>query len=219
MVEHDTHTGELASHGVGAVVLAAGLSTRMGQPKQLMMWGDQPMVRCVVDVLAASGVAASAIVVVVGHRRDEVTEAVSGSAAKTVFNSGYADGSMLRSLQVGLTALLSPEYNGGALPEAALAALGDQPQIKVEVVQAMIAAWRAGAGKVVAPSYGGRRGNPVLFARELWPEILSAPPVGSPRDLLGKFVGRTALVEVDDDSVVRDIDTPEEYRQELARRV
>jgi molybdenum cofactor cytidylyltransferase len=205
--------------GVGAVVLAAGLSTRMGQPKQLMVWDGQPMVRRVVDVLAASSVETSAIVVVVGHMRDEVVEALSGAPTKIAFNPGYADGSMLRSLQAGLAALQLPEEDAGISLGAALVALGDQPQITVEVVEAVIAAWRAGAGKVVAPSHHGRRGNPVLFDREMWPEILSAPPVGSPRDLLGKFEGQVGLVETADDSILRDIDTPEDYRQELARRV
>lgn len=200
---------------VGAIVLAAGTSSRMGQAKQLMPWGDKPMVRHVVDVLVEGGADVRGIVVVVGYREEEVGAALNGSAAVTAFNQHYADDSMLRSLQVGLRTIQSLD----AIPQAVLAALGDQPQITTDVVQAVITRWREGGEAIVAPRFGGQRGHPILFDRSSWVEVLAAPPVGSPRDILGAFAGRTAYIDMADDSVLRDIDTLEDYRRELERRV
>ncbi|MEK7326536.1 MAG: NTP transferase domain-containing protein, partial [Chloroflexota bacterium] len=106
---------------IGAVVLAAGLSTRMGQPKHILPWGTTVMVRQVVEVLAEGGV--DEIVVVTGHARAEVEAAVAG-VARSVFNPDFANESLLISLHVGLRALETSAC------EAALAALGDQPQIE-----------------------------------------------------------------------------------------
>jgi molybdenum cofactor cytidylyltransferase len=200
---------------IGAVVLAAGMSTRMGQPKQLLPWGDTLMVRHVVDALIAGGVTSDALVVVTGHEREAVEAAVKDSGVRIAFNPDYADGSMLRSQQVGFWALES-------LPQsvaAAFTALGDQPQITADITQRVIEAWRQSGSMVAAPSFSKRRGHPILFARETWETILAAPPVGSPREILAQFADQTTYVEVEDDAVLRDIDTPEDYRRELGRRV
>jgi molybdenum cofactor cytidylyltransferase len=200
---------------VGAVVLAAGTSSRMGEPKQLMHWGTKPMVRHVVDVLAQGGAQGRGIMVVVGAQRAAVETALVGTQAVPVFNPQFADGSMLRSLQVGLRAAQSVEPR----LEAALVALGDQPQLRPEVVRAVIARWCAGQALIVAPSFSGRRGHPILFDRAAWARVLEAPPAGSPREVLGEFSDRSEFVDAQDDSVLRDIDTPEDYRRELERRV
>jgi len=198
-----------------AVVLAAGTSSRMGQPKQLLQWGDKPMVRHVVETLIAGGVEPGGVVVVVGHRRAEVEAALTGLPVLFAFNPDYADGNMLRSLQVGLRALESAPIHSGA----ALVALSDQPQITVSITRRVIEQWRSTAALVAAPSFGKRRGHPILFARPIWPDILNAPPVGSPRDILDKLADQVIYIEAPDDAVLRDIDTPEDYRRELERRV
>lgn len=197
------------------MVLAAGLSSRMGQAKQLMLWGEKVMVRHVADTLIAGGADPEAIVVVVGHQRDEVVAALTGSAAISVFNPGYADGSMLRSLQVGLTALATLSSK----PGAALVALGDQPQVQAAVVQRVLAHWRAAGGGLVAPSFQRKRGHPILFARSTWAAVLAAEPVGSPREWLASRANEITYLEVGDDAVLRDIDTLDDYQRELARRV
>jgi molybdenum cofactor cytidylyltransferase len=198
-----------------AVVLAAGTSSRMGQPKQLMQWGEKPMVRHIVETLIAGGVEPGGVVVVVGHRRDEVEAALAGLPVVFAFNPDYADGSMLRSLQVGVRLLESAP----AHYDAVLIALSDQPQITASITRKVIEHWRATEAWVVAPSFGRRRGHPILFARHTWPDILNAPPIGSPRDILDKLADKVVYVEAPDDAVLRDIDTPEDYRRELERRV
>jgi molybdenum cofactor cytidylyltransferase len=200
---------------IGAVILAAGMSTRMGQPKQLLPWGNTLMVCHVVDALIAGGVTPEALIVVTGHEREAVEAAVKDSGVRTAFNPHYTDGSMLRSQQVGFRVLES-------LPQpvvAAFTALGDQPHISAEITRRVIDAWRQSKSMVAAPSFGKRRGHPILFARETWGAILAAPPIGSPREILAQFAAQTTYVEMEDDAVLRDIDTPEDYRRELARRV
>ncbi|MEK7783824.1 MAG: nucleotidyltransferase family protein [Chloroflexota bacterium] len=192
---------------IGAVVLAAGLSTRMGQPKHILPWGTTVMVRQVVEVLAEGGV--DEIVVVTGHARAEVEAAVAG-VARSVFNPDFANESLLISLHVGLRALETSAC------EAALAALGDQPQIEAGVVQAVIKQWRLNRAEIVAPTFEGRRGHPVLFARSLWPQLLSASPELSPHELLQVYADRIEFLPVATDSILRDVDTPDDYRREIA---
>lgn len=189
---------------IGAIVLAAGLSTRMGQPKQIMRWGGTVIVRRVVDVLAEGGV--DEIVAVTGGARLEVEAALLDSAARCVFNPDFANGDMMRSLQVGLAAL-SPSA------EAALVALGDQPQIEAGVVRMVAKQWRAARADIVAPSFNLRRGHPVLFGRSIW-AALAAAAATSPRDFLQTHAERIVYVDVHTDSILRDVDTPEDYERE-----
>jgi molybdenum cofactor cytidylyltransferase len=206
---------ELRLDKIGAVVLAAGLSSRMGRAKQLLPWGERLMVRHVVDTLVAGGADVGAVAVVVGHQADEVTAALQGSAAISVINPLYHDGSMLRSLQVGLAALTALAVPLGA----ALVALGDQPQVDIAIVRRVIAHWRSIGGNLVAPSFNHKRGHPILFARPVWQSVLAAQPVGSPREWLADRADQIAYLEIGDDAVLRDIDTPADYERELARRV
>jgi molybdenum cofactor cytidylyltransferase len=181
----------------------------MGQPKQIMAWGSKPIVRQVVDVLADSGVAP--IIVVTGYIREKMEAAVAGAGpVSTIFNPHFADGSLMRSLQVGLRALESSNC------EAVLVALGDQPQIEPDVVRAVMERWQVGDKDIVAPSFKGQRGHPILFARSLWPALVAASTALLPRDLLKTFSGKIAYLEVDTDSVLRDVDTPEDYAREIA---
>ena len=189
---------------IGAIVLAAGLSARMGQPKQIMRWGSTVIVRRVVDVLAEGGV--DEIVAVTGGARLEVEAALQGSAARAVFNPDFANGDMMRSLQVGLAAL-SPAA------EAALVALGDQPQIEAGVVRTVAQQWRRSRADIVAPSFNRRRGHPVLFGRSIWAALAAAAET-SPRDFLQTHAERIVYVDVDTDSILRDVDTPEDYERE-----
>lgn len=171
------------------------------------------MVRHVVDTLVAGGVLPQDIRVVVGHERAAVALALDGAGIVCVFNEHYTDGSMLRSLQTGLASLADSDLAG------ALAVLGDQPQIQVEVVRRVIATWKLSPTAVLAPSYGQKRGHPILFSRDTWPAVLGAEPVGSPREVLGLFSGQIAFLELPDDATLRDIDTPDDYARELKRRV
>jgi molybdenum cofactor cytidylyltransferase len=204
-----------ATYGrAAAVVLAAGSSTRMGTAKQLLPWGDQTVVGAVVRALQASGV--SRVVVVTGREREAVEAAVlaarqpGGPPVTCVFNPDFAQSEMARSLQVGLATLPADCL-------AAFVALADQPELTPELVERLLQRWRETQAPVVAPFYQGQRGHPILFDRGLWPEIMALPADANPRRLL-QIPGRLEAVPVAEDSILLDLDTPDDYSRALARR-
>ncbi len=117
---------------LGAVVLAAGQSTRMGRPKMLMMWGGKKVIEQVTDVLLVAGI--TEIVVVAGDLKGEIGKVLEKRNINVVFNPKFANGEMTDSLKTGLNAL-SKEVH------AAIVVLGDQPFIRQETVKEVINAF------------------------------------------------------------------------------
>ncbi|GIL11865.1 MAG: MoeA-like protein [Chloroflexota bacterium] len=191
---------------VGAVVLAAGMSRRMGQSKVLLPWeGHKTIIEQILEQLLLAKV--QRITVVTGHKSAEVRPLALRMGAEVVYNPDYASGEMLSSLKVGLRAL-PPHVS------AALVVLGDQPRIQARVIAQVLTAYAEGAGDIIAPSYQMRRGHPILIDRRYWQDILNLPPDGAPRDAIDKYKDRIGYVNVNTDSVLRDIDTPQDYRDE-----
>lgn len=190
---------------IGAVVLAAGQSRRMGAPKMTLPWGNTSVIGRVVEVLALAGV--EDLVVVTGGTHLQVEGALQGTLARCIFNPRFMEDEMVLSLQAGLTSLHAGD-------DAALVALGDQPQIETGVVQAVIAAYHLNHAPLVAPSFQMRRGHPWLIARPLWPAILALHPGETLRDFLNAHVDRIEYLAVDTPSILRDLDTPEDYRRD-----
>jgi molybdenum cofactor cytidylyltransferase len=193
---------------IGAVVLAAGMSRRMGQPKVLLPWGRKTILEQILDQLILARV--PHITVVTGHRAGEVVALARRSGVSDVHNPDYATGEMLSSLKAGLAAM--PSHIA-----AALVVLGDQPRIQARVVAQVMTAYAEGAGDIVAPSYNMRRGHPILIDRRYWPEIMALPDGGAPRDVINRYQDHIGYVNVDTDSVLGDVDTPDEYREERRR--
>jgi molybdenum cofactor cytidylyltransferase len=191
-----------AHRRVGAIVLAAGRSLRMGEPKMLLPWGDEPIIRRVCREVIASG--AHRVIVVTGAERESVERTIADLPVEPVFNPDYAQGEMLSSVQVGLRAL-------EGVTDACLIVLGDQPQIQREVVAGLMRAYFEGRGGIVAPSYQMRRGHPVLIDCQFWPDLHALPPDGAPRDVVRAHEDAIYHLVVDTPSVLRDIDTPEDY--------
>ncbi|MDH6229642.1 molybdenum cofactor cytidylyltransferase [Mesorhizobium soli] len=148
---------------VGVVVLAAGRSSRMGGPNKLMaLFGDRPLIRLTVERALASNAATT--VVVTGHQADRIEAALSGLAVKFVHNPDFATG-LASSLKAGIAAL-PPDITG------ALIVLGDMPGITADDLNRMITAFKSGGGRpVVRATHEGRRGNPVLLPRSLFPAV------------------------------------------------
>ncbi len=192
---------------VAAVVLAAGRSLRMkGEtPKQLLPWKGAPAVRHVVDACAEL---TGPLLVVTGHRADQVRQALKGTRAEMVHNPDYAAGEMLSSLQVGVRTL-------GNRPAACLVLLADQPWLEAHVVRTVLDAYAAGPSGLVAPEFGGRRGHPVLIDRRYWPELLRLEAGMAPRHLLERHPEEVLQVGVGTDAVLRDMDTWDQYQQAL----
>ena len=91
--------------------------------------------------------------------------------------------------------------------------LGDQPRIQPKVVNQVLMAYAEGKGRIVAPTYQGDRGHPLLIDRRYWPELMAMPPGGAPRDVINKYKSEMALVPVETDSVLQDVDTPDDYKR------
>jgi molybdenum cofactor cytidylyltransferase len=146
---------------IAGIVLAAGRSSRLGRPKQLLPIQGEPLIRHTLRRVLASSL--DQVILVVGHEADEVRETVAGLRVECIFNPDAAAGQST-SVRTGLAAL-SPAV------EAAIFILGDQPGIDPTVIDALIAAWRESSPPVVVPRYADRMGNPVLFDRRVFPQL------------------------------------------------
>jgi len=186
---------------ITALILAAGQSKRMGQPKMILPWGETTVLGQVITTFKAAGV--EDIIVVTGGDREQVERLVS-SSSRTVFNPEYARGEMLSSLQVGLKGL-KPGV------EAILVGLGDQPQVRERSVQLVLEEYTKSRASLVVPSFKMRRGHPWLVARQHWDEILRMRFPESLRDFLNHHAKDICYVEVEDPGILKDLDTPEDY--------
>jgi molybdenum cofactor cytidylyltransferase len=202
---------------MAAIILAAGQSKRMGQPKMLLPWGKTTVLGQVVAVLAealntpkSGDFGVQEIVVVTGGAREEVKGLVSQLARKfpvrCVHNPAHEAGEMLSSLQCGLAAL-GPEV------KSTLVALGDQPQVSLSAARKVVRASESPGARLVIPSFQMKRGHPWVVIRSLWPEILALRSPQTMRDFLNAHAGEIVYVETDE-SVLKDLDTPAEYLRE-----
>jgi len=189
---------------IGAVVLAAGRSQRMGRPKMTLPWGETTVIGQVVNVLLAVGV--DDVLVVTGGAQDEVEGALIGMPVRTVFNPEFANGEMMLTLQVGLAALENDV-------EAALVVLGDQPQIEQTVVRSVLAAFEPKIQPLVVPSFQSRRGHPWLVGQSLWDGLLGLEPPATMRQFLDRYASEIHYVNVNTHSILQDLDTPEDYQR------
>jgi molybdenum cofactor cytidylyltransferase len=185
---------------IGAVLLAAGQSRRMGSNKLLADIEGVPMVARVAQRLLASR--ARPIIAVLGNQAEAVDTALGKLPVKRVRNPEFAEG-LSTSLKRGIVAL-PPDLDG------ALVCLGDMPLISGRHIDRLIAAFNPLEGRaIVVPARRGKRGNPVLWSKRFFPEMAAlAGDVGA-KHLIGEHAELVAEVEMDDDAILVDIDTPE----------
>ena len=197
------------SRRIATVVLAAGMSRRMGQPKQLLPFGGSTVLRTVLKMLqSVSG--RGDVVVVLGHRADEVRK-VLPAEVRYVINEAYAEG-MFSSVLAGLASLDEDV-------EGMLLLLGDQPQIRASVVQAVLDRWEQTDKGIVIPEVGGKRGHPILVdVRRYGEAIRSLDGSEGMKPIVRGYPEDTAVVILGDESILRDLDTPEDYELEIKLR-
>jgi molybdenum cofactor cytidylyltransferase len=193
----------MTSNSVAALILAAGASARMGRPKQLLDWEGRPLVRAAAETALAAQL--DPLLVVVGGAQSQVTEALAGLPLQIIANPDYAAGQST-SLRAGIAAL-------GQDAGAVVVLLGDQPFVTPAIVEQLVAAWQSSGAAIVAPTYAGQRGNPVLFARAVFPELLAVRGDQGARAVLAADRARVRLVAFDDPRPLADIDTPEDYER------
>ncbi|MBD0275572.1 MAG: NTP transferase domain-containing protein, partial [Acetobacteraceae bacterium] len=191
---------------VAALVLAAGRSRRMAPLNKLLVQDRDgaPMVARVVDNVLGSH--ARPVVVVTGHERERVEEALAGRPVRFVHAEDYAEG-LSASLKAGLAAL-PPDLDG------VVVCLGDMPLVAGPLVDKLIAAFDPEEARaIVMPTFRGKQGNPMLWSVEFLPEMMEITGDVGARHLAGKHADRVAEVEMADDAVLRDFDTPEALRK------
>jgi len=191
---------------IAAVVLAAGLSRRMGQAKLLMPVGGRAIVRYVVESVLAGGV--DSVWVVTGPDVEPIEAALAGLEVQIVVNPAPEEG-QASSVRAGIAAL-------PAGVDAALIALGDQPALAPAIIPALLAARRTSAKLIVAPRYRDGQGNPVLFKREVFPELLCLTGDQGARPIIQKEPARVEWVELDL-PMPPDVDTPGDYEKIRAK--
>lgn len=186
---------------IAAVVLAAGRSTRMGAVnKMLAEIGGKPLVRIAAEQALASR--AKPVIVVTGHEHERVEQALAGLPLAFVHNPDYAEG-LGTSLKAGIAAVPDDA-------DAAVVCLGDMPQVDAGLIDKLLAAFDPVRGAlVVVPSIGGRRGNPVVWARRFFPELMAVTGDVGARYLIGHYAEAVVEVPLAGEAALTDVDTPE----------
>lgn len=185
---------------IGAILLAAGLSRRMGVCKQLLPLGGKTVIARCLEGLRAGG--AEEVIVVVGPQGAAVAAEICNHPVRLVRTTD-PDGDMACSVRAGRAAL-PPTVSG------VLIAPCDHPLVMPETVAGLIAAHRRDPAAIIIPSYAGRRGHPTCFPRGILDELDGTATL---RDLVRRDPGRLCHLETTDPGVVLDMDTPEDYRR------
>jgi molybdenum cofactor cytidylyltransferase len=196
---------------IAGIILAAGRSSRMGAMNKLLIPIEgKPMVRRAAEAVLAAQL--SPVVVVTGHQREQVEEALKGLPVTFLNNKDFAAG-MSTSLQVGLNAM--PAESDGAV-----VALGDMPLITAAEIGQLVNAFNPVEGRaIVVPTRRGKRGNPVLWARRFFGEMTAAGGDMGARHLFEAYPEAVVEVEMAGDGVLTDIDTPQALARLAAAKI
>jgi len=187
---------------IAAVILAAGRSRRMAPHNKLLVADrtGKPMIARVVDNVLSSN--ARPILVVTGHQAEQIQHALGGRPVRYVHAPDYSEG-LSASLKAGIAAV--PEECA-----AALVCLGDMPLVTGRMIDRLLSSYDPDEGRlIVLPTFRGKQGNPMLWDRRVFPEILQITGDSGARFLVGKHLDVVAEVEMAEDAVLRDFDTTE----------
>jgi molybdenum cofactor cytidylyltransferase len=196
--------------GVGAILLAAGTSSRMGQAKQLLPLGSSTVLAQTLEHARAAAV--DEVVLVLGSSADSIRHQLPQTlldGVKVVVNHSYEQG-MASSLRSGLSAL-DPQT------AAALILLGDQPFTLPQTLDRILQAYRDSGAQIVIPTHQGTRGNPVLLDRSLFSEAMALEGDVGCRAIFKNHLGGIVNVEVEDIGILLDLDNREDYER-LAKK-
>jgi molybdenum cofactor cytidylyltransferase len=188
-----------------AIILAAGESRRMGQPKQLLPFGGKTMLECVIDAFRLPRI--DQVRVVLGYKADEIAAKIAHAGTRVVRNDRYRQG-MFTSIQAGLRRL--PRNT-----KIVMIAVCDQPRLKRETVEALLSTFERDRHKILIPSYNGRQGHPPLLRAGYVREILAMDESMTLKHFYAKHADDIARLVVDDEGVLIDIDDPITYCRQL----
>lgn len=193
---------------ITAILLAAGESRRMGQLKQLLPFGSKTVIETCLDALLASK--ADHVMVVLGHRADEIGRCLESLPVTCVVNPDYREG-MSSSVKAGVQRL-PPQT------QAAMIALVDQPLVPSSVMDEIVDAYRSTSKKIVVPEFGGRSGHPVVIDMSYRDEILAVSPQAGLRELIYRHWDDVLKLPVQTDAVIDNMNTWEDYQRLLKKQ-
>ncbi len=192
------------SSTVGLIILAAGASTRMGTPKQLLAYRGCTLIRHMAEVAIAS--VCQPVAVVLGAYAERITPEVSQLPVQIVENQQWAEG-MSSSIRVGIEALLTRNQS----LEAVAIALCDQPFVSSQMLDRIVEAYRFTGKPIIACEYSGTLGVPVLFSRALFSELMALKSTEGAKQIIRKHIHEVFSVPFPEGAI--DIDTPKDYEQ------
>jgi molybdenum cofactor cytidylyltransferase len=197
-----------------AAILSAGESSRMGRPKALLPIDGVRFIEKIVTSLRSTRV--GKILVVLGHNAPEMQQKISDLPVEVVINPDYKQGQLsslaaaIRSIEAG---------NDAARVDGILVHLVDHPYIDADLVNLMIERFYETKKLIVVPRYQNRRGHPVIFSRTLFGELLAAPPDQGAKAVVHAHRDDTLEIDTNDEGAIIDIDTPEEYRTHVEKKI
>jgi len=194
---------ENTTSAIGAIVLAAGASTRMGQPKQLLHFQGRSLLHHTVEVVVAS--VCKPIIVVLGAYAEKMHQEVNHLPVQVVENPQWHEG-MGASIEVGITAL-----NATKEIEGVVLTLCDQPFVSCDVINQLVAAYYSTGQGIIACEYAGTLGVPALFSRKFFSDLMNLQPTSGAKQVIKKYSHEVFPVPFAAGAI--DIDTPQDYEE------
>jgi molybdenum cofactor cytidylyltransferase len=201
---------ESARRDVGAVVLAAGSSSRMGSPKQTLQFRGSSLLRRA--TLAALGAGCHPVIVVTGAHSELSRRELNGLDVREVLNTRWETG-MASSIRAGIEGLVS----ANPYATAAILLLCDQPHVTADVISRLVAAYRSTGRPIVASTYGGSFGVPALFSRKLFAELTRLVGAAGAKEVIKRYASEAHFLPFTGGEV--DVDTQDDFSRLIARDV
>lgn len=193
---------DLPYYGIGIVILAAGRSTRLGTPKQLLLYKGDTLLNNAIKTACAINEASTVVILPAGKRAERLEKDIN---VRTQYNFQYKDG-IASSIRCGVKYL---KYDRRPVQHIILMTC-DQPHVDAAHLSALIAKQRETGAKIVASYYEGRKGVPALFSRKLFPELIALTGDTGAKHIIEKYEAETAIVPFPLGAI--DIDTEEAYQ-------
>ena len=191
-----------------ALITAAGRSSRMGRSKALLQYRGRTFLETIVMTIRAAAI--ERIMVAISMSDDKINDILDLTYSlnvEVVYNVDDASAGPLGSIRAGISEIVNYSVEYMAVWPV------DQPHVALETMQGLQAAFGDHRHAIVVPTFRGRRGHPVLFGREVFHELLAAPPDQGARSVVRRLPDRVLSVPVSDPAVLEDIDTPEDYQR------
>lgn len=198
------------SAGVGAVVLAAGSSSRMGSPKQTLQFRGKSLLRRAAQAAISAG--CHPVIVVTGAHGELSRRELEWLGVREVLNTRW-DSGMASSVRAGLEGVISAAPD----TDAAVLLLCDQPHVTADVISGLVAAYRSTGSPVVASTYGGTFGVPALFSRTLFNELARLEGMSGAKEVIRRHSGEAHFLPFQDGEV--DVDTPGDFSRLIDRDI